>query len=87
MSEHTPGPLSVLGKVSCRELENIYEVGDGSGLVTTAYVPRLADAVLYAAAPALLAFAEYVLEMDRDNPAPLFERARAAIAQATGEKQ
>jgi predicted RNase H-like nuclease (RuvC/YqgF family) len=34
----------------------------------------------------LLAFAKYVAEMDPGNPAPLFARARAAIAKAEGGK-
>lgn len=43
-----------------------------------------ANARLIAAAPELLAFAQYVADMDDGNPAPLFEKARAAIAKATG---
>lgn len=46
-----------------------------------------ANARLIAAAPILLAFAEYVLEMDNESEAPLFVRARAAIDAATGETE
>lgn len=50
----------------------------------TYVVEALKKEPMFAAAPELAAFAEYVLEMDPDSDAPLFVRARQALSRARG---
>lgn len=84
-SKHTPGPWRLhaehlrgglyhsVSRPGVDDTIDIHETDNGE-----------ADARLIAAAPDLLAFAHYVLEMDPSSNAPLFEQARAAIAKAEG---
>ena len=53
-----------------------------------ARIPRTAGRVirLQRERDELLAFAQYVVEMDPTNDAPLFTKARAAVARATGKE-
>ena len=56
---------------------------EGAKLIAECYGPEAdTHAALIAAVPSLIAFAEYVLEMDPKSDAPLFAKARAALAKA-----
>lgn len=91
----TPGPWFVSGvrfKMNGGEWLSINRYDESKkqdeNIACVGYDPRTGagweDARLIAAAPELLAFAQYVADMDDGNPAPLFEKARAAIAKAKG---
>ena len=82
--KHTPGPLFA----QQNESGNLYRVETAAGYITAEEIEREEDALLYAAAPDLLAagkaleaWAEYMGGWD----APCWGKLRAAIAKATRE--
>jgi len=87
-TQHTPGPWAMRRPVECEDPRVEYWIDAKDGHkgpiadIKTSGAPE-ANARLIAAAPQLLTFAKYVLEMDHESDAPLFVKARAAIKTAT----
>ena len=89
---HTPGPWAVkhLHGLKADAFNITAHNGEWTICMGPNWFPEHAEensanANLIAAAPELFAFAEYVLEMDPESDAPLFAKARAALAKARGQ--
>ena len=88
MSKHTPGPW-----FSQYDDNGFYEIGSESVTFTLAFTygegdTDEANARLIAAAPDLLeALQDVLLELESIGPMEKIDRARAAIAKATGENR